>query len=45
MRYAVFYNARHSLIVKVFDTLEEAIQYRKINYGDYIDEYFIIQVW
>lgn len=47
MRYAIFFNARHSLIVQVFDTLEEAIEYRKINYGGllYADDYFIIQVW
>jgi hypothetical protein len=44
MKYAIIFNARHIAILEMFDTLDEAIKYRKDEYGDDKD-YLIIQVW
>jgi hypothetical protein len=44
MRYAIIYNARHIAILEKFNTLDEAIEYRKGVYGDH-EDYLIIQVW
>lgn len=44
MKYAILFRARHIAICEIFNSLEDAIKFRKEIY-DNGEDYIIIQIW